>query len=268
MTAETKFDLPTPSRAGVLVIAHRGGMGLWPPNTLYAFDHALDLGADVLEMDVHSTADGRLAVRHNPTVDETTDGSGLIQEFTLQELKKLDAGYTWTADGGKSYPYRGQGIQIPTFEEVLTAFPGAYLNIDIKPEDPAVIEPFCRLLEKYGRLDQVTVGSFHNRQIRAFRARCPQVPTAASVAESQIFYILNLFRLAAVYRPKAQAFQAMEYYRRLHVVNKGFIKTAHKTGLQVHVWTVNSRKDMQRLIDWGVDGLISDYPDRLIELLE
>ena len=176
---------------GPLVFAHRGGSGLWPENTLYAYERAVALGVDILELDIHSTSDGALVVMHDDRVDRLTDGSGEIRSKTLAELKQLDAGYRWTQDGGKTYPYRGQGITIPTLEEVFSAFPGLRINIDIKQQFPSIVEPFTRLLEKHHKLDEVMVGSFHESELRLFRRRCPGVATAAGVLEVRLFYLLT-----------------------------------------------------------------------------
>jgi len=253
--------------------AARRGEGLWPSNTLYAFEQALALGVDLLEIDIQTTADGVLVVRHDPTVDSTTDGTSLIRDYSLNELKKLDAGHTWTADGGTTFPYRGRGITIPTLEEVFAAFPNARLNIDVKPKEPQVVRRFCELLNDLHKLDQVIVGSFHDNQIALFRRLCPQVLTAAGVAETRRFLLLNNLNLARLYRPPAFAFQVPETVaggfipRSLHVVTPRFIRSAHAHGLQVHVWTVNETADMQRLVAWGVDGIMTDYPDRLAAVL-
>jgi glycerophosphoryl diester phosphodiesterase len=256
------LDLPTP-----IVMAHRGGQGLWPPNSLFAFQQAVALGVDVLEMDIHSTADGVLVVRHDPTVDATTNGSGFIQDMTLAEIKALDAGYTWSSDGEQTFPFRDQGITIPTLEEVLSALPTTRLNIDIKPEDPAVVGSFCRLLRDTGSLERVLVGSFHDPQLRLFRQLCPQVATVAGVQETSVFFGLVSAFLADAYQGRAEAFSIPEYQRRLHVVTPRFIRAAHAHNMQVHIWTVNELADMRRLLDWGVDCLITDYPDRLLGLL-
>jgi glycerophosphoryl diester phosphodiesterase len=256
------LDIATP-----IVMAHRGGQGLWPPNTLYAFQQATALGVDVLELDIHRTADGVLVVRHDPSVDATTNGSGFIQEMTLAEIKALDAGYTWTADGGQTFPYRGQGITIPTLEEVLVAIPEMRLNIDIKPEDRTVVEPFCQLLKKFNSLERVLVGSFHDPQLRLFRQLCPQAATAAGVQETTLFFGLVNTLLGAAYQGLAEVFSVPEYKDGLHVVTPRFIRGAHAHHMQVHVWTVNELEDMRRLLDWGVDCLITDYPDRLMALL-
>jgi len=255
------------SKLGVLLIAHRGGEGLWPSNTLFAFNQSLELSADVLETDIHSTADHVLVVRHDPTVDSTTDGSGAISDYSLADLKKLDAGYTWTGDGGKSFPYRGQGITIPTLEEVFRAFPEARINIDIKPKEPRVVHQFCEMLQDLHKLDQVIVGSFHDDQLSLFRRLCPQVRTAAGATETRNFFVFCKLRLDRFYNPNAFAFQIPETVGRLRIVTPHFIRRAHAHNLQVHIWTVNETADMLRLIEWGVDGLITDYPDRLKAVL-
>lgn len=251
----------------IQLMAHRGGEGQWPSNTLYAFEKSVVLGAEALEMDVHSTRDGVLVVRHDPVVETTTNGQGAIRDLTLAEIKKLDAGYTWTNDGGKTFPFRGLGITIPTFEEILQAFPHLLINIDIKPREPQVVDAFCKLLRDHQRLELVRVGSFHDRQLQRFRQLCPEVATAAGVMETRIFYFLNLAGLAGLYHPRAQAFQVPEFSGRLHVVTPGFIRAAHAQGIEVHVWTVDEIEDMRRLIEWGVDGLITDFPERLKQVL-
>ncbi len=247
--------------------AHRGGEGLWPSNTLYAFERALALGVDVLEIDIHLSLDGTLVIRHDPTVNSTTDGIGAIHDLTLAQIKALDAGYTWTEDGRQTFPFRGLGITIPTLEEAFQAFPQARWSIDIKPDDPGVVDLFCRTLRQSDKLKQVVVGSFHDAQLSRFRRLCPEVDTAAGVSETRTFYFLSRARLSWFYRPPAKAFMIPETVGRRHLVTPGFIRSAHAQGLQVHVWTVNELDDMRRLVDWGVDGIITDYPSRLLMLL-
>ncbi len=248
-------------------MAHRGGEGRWPSNTLFAFEQSVRLGANSLEMDLQLTADGVIVVRHDPFVESTTDGSGFIHDFKLVDLKRLDAGYTWTEDGGRTFPYRGQGITIPTLEEVFQAFPNTHLNIDIKPKAAQVVRQFSELLPKFGRLENITVGSFHNDQLQLFRRLCPQTPTAAGVSETRTFFLLSRIFLDRFYHPQAKAFQIPEYAGFLHLVTPRLIQGVHAQGLPVHVWTVNERVDMLRLIEWGVDGIITDYPDILADIL-
>jgi glycerophosphoryl diester phosphodiesterase len=253
---------------GPLVMAHQGGKGLWPENTLYAFERAVNLGVDVLEMDIHSTADGILVVMHDDTVDRTTDGRGPIQALTLDEIKALDAGYNWSADDGQTYPYRGQGIVVPTLEEVFAAFPGVPMNIEIKQEEPAIVASFCQLIRAYGMSERVLVASFHQAAIEDFRRECPEVATSTGQDEVVALFALGKVFLDAVYTPAAQAVQVPEYRSGLHVITPRFLEAAHSSGLEVHAWTINDVDDMRRLLDLGVDGLITDYPDRLMALLE
>ena len=126
-----------------LVFAHRGGGGLYPENTLEAFKYSVSMGVDVLELDVHSTSDGTLVVMHDSQVDRTTNGSGQVNQMTLVQLKKLDAGYGFTPDGGKTYPYRGRGITIPTLQEVFDALPDKTFNIEPKQAEPSITKPLC-----------------------------------------------------------------------------------------------------------------------------
>lgn len=260
-------DHPYLKDTDFLIMAHRGGQGLWPPNTLFAFERAVSLGVDVLEMDIHKTTDGALVVRHDPTVESTTDGYGYIRDYKHSELKKLDAGFSWTGDNGTTYPYRGKGINIPTLEEVIDAFPEMRLNIDIKPEEPDVVDIFCGTLRKQRILERVMVGSFHNEQLRRFRHLCPEVATSASLSEVAIFFGLNSIYMDGIFQSRTEAFSIPEHHGRLHLVTERFIQGVHAHNMHVHVWTVNEVEDMQRLIDWGVDGIITDYPDRLMALV-
>jgi glycerophosphoryl diester phosphodiesterase len=250
-----------------LVMAHRGGRGLWPENTMVAFQHAVDLGVDVLEMDIHSSADGVLVVMHDDAVDRTTDGAGPIHSFTLEQLKALDAGYNWSSDGGQTFPYRGQGITVPTVEELFIAFPDMPMNIEIKQVEPSLAAPFCKLIRDHGKTDQVLVASFYKEAMEEFRRECPEVATTAVESEVRTLFILSKVMLEADYDLPAQAVQVPEYSGGLHVLTPRFVDAAHHRNLEVHAWTINEAEDMQRLIDLGVDGIITDYPDRLLTLL-
>ncbi len=250
-----------------LVMAHRGGRGLWPENTLAAFEQAVALGVDVLEMDIHRTADGALVVLHDSTVDRTTDGNGRVDGLSLAEVKALDAGYAWTADDGQTFPYRGQGITIPTLKEVFVAFPEMLMNIEIKPDEAALGAPLCRLIRDHGMADRVLIASFHADAIQAFRQACPEVATTASESEVIPLFALSKLCLEGVYSPRAQAVQVPEYQSGLHVLTPRFVDAAHGRNLVVHAWTINDAEDMRRLLDLGVDGIITDYPDRLMQVL-
>jgi glycerophosphoryl diester phosphodiesterase len=253
---------------GPLVMAHRGGAGLWPENTLFAFERAARLGADVIETDVHGTADGVLVVIHDATVERTTNGKGLVREMTLAELKKLDAGYRWSADGMTTFPYRGQGLSVPTLEEVFTRMPGMRFNIEPKQQTPSLIEPLGRMIRKMGMADKIVVGSFSQLVLDEFRLECPEVSTSAGPED--VAGLLRTFKAGGGGGRNQNgmcAVQVPEYYGGVHVLTTGLIAAAHSENLQVHAWTVNETSDMRRLIEAGVDGIITDYPDRLMALL-
>lgn len=250
-----------------LVIAHQGGDGLWPGNTLYAFERAAAMGVDVLEMDMHRTADGALVVIHDRTVDRTTDGAGAIAAMSLAEIKQLDAGYDWSPDNGRTFPFRGQGIAIPTLNEIFERFPEYRMNIEIKPDDPAVAEALCALISDYAMTERALVASFHTAPLQAFRRACPTVATSAPEDEVRTFFVLQTLFLDATFSPPGYALQVPEYGGGLHILTSRFVAAAQSRNLEVHAWTINEVEAMQRMHDLGVDGIITDYPDRLLDLL-
>lgn len=272
ITAQPAPNHPFFEKADILVIAHQGGDGLRPGNTLAAFQHAATLGADVLEMDIHSTQDGILVVIHDDTVDRTTNGSGRVQEYTFEQLQTLDAGYDWTPslaeeDSQKDQPYRGQGIRIPSLEEIIQAFPDMRMNIEIKQKTPSIVASLCELLRRYDMTNRVLVASFHPETIGEFRRTCPEIATSAVEPEIRLFYALNLIGLTRIYSPSAYAFQVPEYASGLQVITPSFVESAQQRNVDVHPWTINDREQMERMIKLGVDGIITDYPDVLLALL-
>lgn len=250
-----------------LVFAHRGGGGLFPENTLGAFEYSAKVGVDFLELDVHSTADGALVVMHDRTVDRTTDGRGKVNELTLAEVKKLDAGYQFSTDGGQTFPFRGQGITIPTLQEIFDAFPNTTFNVEPKQAEPSITKPLCEMIRNKNMTEKVIVGSFRQTAIDEFRAECAEVATSATPSEATEFLTKYKLGLGASYTPPMQALQIPQNVGSLQVISKDFTETAHKLNLQVHVWTINDPADMRRLIDAGVDGIMTDYPDRLLKIL-
>jgi glycerophosphoryl diester phosphodiesterase len=250
-----------------LVIAHRGGAALWPENTLVAFKAAAEMGVDILEMDIHSTSDGILVVIHDDQVDRTTDGSGEVSSLTIEKIKALDAGYNWTSDEGLSYPFRAQGVEIPTLEEVFIELPDRHMNIEIKQAEAAIVLPFCELIRKYNRQERVLVASFDPRTLLDFRQACPEVASSATSDEIRLLYILSQAGLGAIYRPPTQALQVPEYSGDTYVLHPRLVTAAQAKNLQVHAWTINDVPDMRRMLEAGLDGLITNYPDRMLALL-
>lgn len=250
-----------------MVIAHQGGDGLWPGETMFAYEQAAEMGVDVLEGDVHISADGVLILMHDETLDRTTNGTGEIEDYTLAELKELDGAYDWSPDEGQTYPYRGQGIEIATVEELFSAFPDTPILLEIKLTRASITQPLCDLIGEHGLEDNVMIGSFHDERLAEFRAMCPEIATSMARDETQTFFIFNTLFLAPAFSPPAHAFQVPEYSGDLHVVTPRFVRAAHNRNMEVHVWTVNETADMQRMLDLGVDGLITDYPDRALDVL-
>jgi glycerophosphoryl diester phosphodiesterase len=250
-----------------LVIAHQGGDGLRPSNTMAAFDYAAELGVDVLEMDIHSTKDGVLVTIHDETVDRTTNGHGRVQDLTLVELQALDAGYHWPTLEGRenetARPFREQGITIPTLEAVFQKHGQRPMVIEIKQVDPPIVDPFCDLIRQYKMEDKVLVASFHGESMRAFRTACPEVATSAVGDEVRLFYTLSLLGLNGINQSVAEAFQVPEYSGDTQVLTPRFVADAHAHKVEIHAWTINEEEDIARMINLGVDGLITDYPDRV-----
>jgi glycerophosphoryl diester phosphodiesterase len=248
------------------VIAHQGGKGQWPAETIYAFEQAVNLGADVLEFDIHSTRDGHLVLMHNNTVDETTNGTGRINRLLLSDLKKLDAGYRWTANSGKTFPYRAKNIRVATLQEVLERFPDKRMNIEIKQSQPSIVAPLCALIEKHNMSDKVLVASFSNEDLKQFRVKCPKVATSASPDELLKFQFGNNSFVNGVSRP--DCLQVKDRIKAIQIITRESVATAHRLNLPIHAWTVNDIDGMKRMIALEVDGIITDYPGPLLALLD
>lgn len=252
--------LSTPRRP--LVYAHRGGAALRPENTLAAFDHGLSLGADGLEFDVHLSRDGVVVVHHDPTLDRTTDATGPLAGRTAAELAGVDAGYRFRegAAGKDPFPFRGLGLRIPTLREVLGRYPAVPLIIELKADEPALAESAVEEVRAAGAVDRVSFGSFGRTVLDAVRAREPRIRTGASKEEARWALYRSWVRWP-LGRPAYREFQLPERAGRTTIISPRFVAHAHRAGLPVKVWTVDTHADVRRLAAWGVDGIISDRPD-------
>ena len=271
LAARVRGPQPAPGHpyfagTGFLVIAHRGGRGMGPENTLPLFREAVAAGADVLEMDVRLSADGVLVVHHDRRVRRTTGATGRVDSLTAAQLQALDAGFGWTRDG-RSYPFRGKGYRIPRLAEVLRAFPGQRMLIELKPRLRRAAEALCGEIRGAGMQYRVAVAGFDGGTVGAFRSLCPEVPTSAAGGEVIAWKALHLLGLGNLYAPEFALFAVPERVGRLRVVDRGFASRARERNLPVQVWTVNETEEMQRLIDLGVNGILTDRPGRLLELL-
>lgn len=241
------LDHPRP-----LAFAHRGGAIGAPENTMRAFERTVRLGFSHIETDVHATADGRLVVFHDDTLDRLTDLRGPVSALTYDRLKQA----------------RVLGTEpIPLLEDVLDAWPEMRFNIDVKEEE--AIAPFARVLERAGAHDRVCVASFDQRRMRQVRAALgPGVCTSLTRAGVAALKITSLFTsLRRLARFTAACVQVPPFYDRVAVITPSLLRAAHAHGLQVHAWTIDDPAEMRRLLDLGVDGIMTDDPATLRDVL-
>jgi len=257
------FDIDRP-----LIMAHRGDSARFPENTMLSLEAAANIGVDVLETDVHLTRDDELVLFHDDDLMRTTGHGGKIREKTLEELQRIDLGAKYTPDG-ETYPFRGQGLTVVTLREALERFSDLRFNIDIKDTLGHAPEVLREIIVETERERSVIVASFHPRQVQRFRALAPQVPTAASSSEVKRFVLALKLRLLrpVVRNTPYDAFQVPVRSGSIGIVNRRFIEAAHHRGIAVHVWTINDREEMTRLIDIGVDGIFTDRPALLREVM-
>jgi glycerophosphoryl diester phosphodiesterase len=236
---------------GPIAFAHRGGAADGVENTVAQFRRAVETGYRYIETDVHATADGRLVAFHDATLDRVTDGAGRIADLPWEEVRQARV-------GGRE--------PVPLFEELLETFPEVRWNIDVKAE-PA-LRPLLELIEGANAWDRVCVGSFSEaRVLRAQRLAGPRLATSFGTRG-----VLNLrlrsWGLPAAVRRSAVAAQVPEAQSGVPVVDHRFVRAAHARGLQVHVWTINEPERMHRLLDLGVDGIMTDHIDTLRKVME
>jgi len=258
------FSAPTP-----LVIGHRGCAGEAPENTLLSFRRALSQGAHVLESDLHLTRDGVPVLLHDDDLERTTDGSGRVAGLRLSELRGLDAGYRFSADGGASFPFRGRELRVPSLAEAFAAFPGARFNLELKEGAGELAERALELVLATGRVERTLLTAGEDAAMAALRAeiarRGARVAQGASVGD-----VLELLRSGAEGRPPrspAMAYQVPAEFAGRPLVTPELVAHVHASGAQLHVWTVNEPAEMERLLDLGVDGLVTDFPGRLARLV-
>lgn len=224
-----------------------------------ALDHGLALGADGLEIDVQLSADGVPVVIHDKTLERTTDGRGLVRTLTAEALARVDAGFHFARDG--QHPFRGQGIGVPTLAAVLARHPDTRVIIEMKGSEPELARAVAADVRKAGAVERVCVGSFHQRSIVALREQFPEIVTSASQPEARWALHRSWVRWPWMGPRPYVAFQVPERAGRLRVVTPAFVDQVHNEWQVIQVWVVNEEPDIVRLLDWGVDGVISDRPD-------
>jgi glycerophosphoryl diester phosphodiesterase len=225
------------------VIGHRGASGDFPENTLLAFRKAIEAGADALEFDVRLAGDGVPVVMHDPTVDRTTDGQGLVNGYSLVQLRKLDA---------------GRGERIPTLDEAFEVAGSVPVILEIK--ETAVAAGVRKCIDSHAMRKNVLVGSFIHSALAPF----PRDTYAVSASRRVATAFFAASRLGLVFPGGFKGFCLPEYHRSLRVLDRRFFETAKKAGKPVHVWTVNKLENARELWDLGATGMISNFPELML----
>ena len=242
---------------GPVAIAHRGGADNAPENTLPAFAAAVDLGYRHLETDVHLTRDGVVVAFHDPRLDRVTDATGAIADLDVATVEAADAGYGFSTDDGRTFPFRRQGVRVPRMEELLDRWPQARINID--PKSGAVVDPLIALLDRHAAWDRVCLGSFSDARLKRVRATAGD--KACTSMGPRAVAIARVASVAGVMpRQGADCVQVPLRQGRIPIVTPRFVRAAHRAGLAVHVWTINDEATMHALLDMGVDGVMTDRP--------
>lgn len=254
--AEDLAAIPWTGKFPVLAIAHRGFSGTAPENTLAAFKRAMDVGSNMIELDVHLSRDGHVVVIHDDTLKRTTGGMGKVVDFSLQELKQLDA--------GKWFGSRFSGEKIPTLKEVLELTRGKIpIHIELKEGDLGrytvtdLADRSLEEVEKAGALDQVLFGSFSLSAIDRIREKHPRLPVALICNKPW-----NLSQDATGGRPISILSSSAK------VLNPTNAAKARQQGMKVFVWTLDLEEQIEHFLNVGVDGIVTNHPDRLIRILQ
>jgi glycerophosphoryl diester phosphodiesterase len=255
------FKLPRPRAFG-----HRGSAGTHPENTLESFRAAAAMGAPYLELDIHATRDGEIVVAHDDHLARMCGLERTIPEMTYSEVAAADAGRMFTLDGGATFPFRGKGIEIPLLAGVLAAFPKLRIIVEVKQIAPSIVAPMLDVIDRAGMRRNVLVASEHQEPLDEVRKLAPDIPTNFSYLESGQF-MQAMVAGGANYTPPGAALQIPREYNSWPLVTPESVAFAHRIGIEIHVWTVNEQSEMTALLDMGVDGIISDYPQRVLDLL-
>lgn len=245
-------------------IAHRGGARRRPENTMAAFDYAMALGVDAIELDIHLSKDGIPVVIHDPTLERTTDGRGAVADYTADALSRLDAAYAFEDSG--QYSYRGQGIGVSTLEQVLTRHRDMSFMVELKGASVALATQAVAVVRRCDGVERVLFGSFSDVSLAAIRQSGLPFVTSASVPEG-VQALLRSYVWIGPGRHAYRLFQVPERRKGFRIVSPRFVRLARRAGLPVHVWVVNDETDMRRLLSWGVTGLISDTPDTALKVV-
>ena len=253
-------------RDSIQMIAHRGGSLESPENTLLAFDHTMKISPHfILEMDIHLTKDEHLAVIHDDTVDRTTNGKGAVSEMTLEQLQELDAGWHYQNDKGE-YIYRSQGVQIPSLRQVLERYPQQKMIVELKSLSTKAAQKFIDAIEEFKAFEHVAIASYSHQAISYIRSKRDWIFVVTPTEIYKSLILLNMF-LEPIDPMPADIYCIPEMSMFIPVLSKRLLKEMRRRDKPAFVWTINKEEDMRRLIDMGVDGIITDRPSTLFQLI-
>jgi len=252
-----------------LHISHRGGALLAPENTLPAFRMAVErYRTQMLELDVHLTRDGEVVVAHDAHLERCTDAGGPLAALSFSELRRVDAGFRFTPDRGRTFPFRGQGVHIPTLREVLRAFPGLRINLEMKPDTSGTEEVLHEVLRKEHALERVCMGSELDEVGERLVAR---MPDACHFYPREALTAFVLAVRSGEQPPEDPRYTVLDmplYFGDVRLVDEDFLRTTTRHGKWVNVWTVDEPEEMRRLVSEGVGGIMTDRPDLLRQILD
>lgn len=263
--------MPHPFFEGLVAtvhISHRGGAALAPENTVEAFRLAVEAyDTDILELDLQQTRDGVLVVAHDETVDRCTDGRGRIETLALTEIQALDAGYRFTRDGGRTFPFREKGIQIPTFSEVLCVFPRTRMNVDLKVDRPGIEFALAEAIRTSNAEERVCCGS----EMDALAERIAQaLPDACRFYPKNAGEEFVRMAMQGVSPPLDERYRVLDiplFHGQMRLITPFLLEVAARCGRWINVWTVDDVLEMRRLRFEGVGGIMTDRPDLLRRVL-
>lgn len=243
---------------------------MWPENTMMAFKGSMEIGVDALEMDVNITKDGTLITHHDETIDRMSDGEGKVADFTFEELGTFNFGDGFVNLEGES-PYKGLHVAVTALEEVITAYPVIPLIIEIKNTGELgekAADELIRLIDNYGIKEHTIIASFSD-EVLAYIADETDGSYMVSAPEKQArrFVLSTKSGLGVLHWPKSMAAQLPMESAGFNLAKKRIVKSAHRHNMAIHYWTINTKEDMELLIDLGADGLITDRPDLMKEVI-
>lgn len=253
------------ARSRPLIFAHRGGSALAPENTVAAFDHAMALGVDGIELDVRFSRDAVVVVHHDATLSRTTDLVGPVASKTADELARANAACRFRTAAQFSAAWRREShVGVPSLAEVLRRYRETRVIVELKQNEPALAEAVLAIVRAADAEERVCLGSSGWHVLRAARQMAPHVATSAARSEVRWALYRSWVRWP-VSSVGYRGYQVPEWAGATHVVTRLFVHDAHNAGLGVQVWTVDNPDDARRLLDWGVDAIITDRPDLMVK---